>query len=118
MDNRTQINALQHCKTWLIHNEYSPATIEKYTHASVHFLADTATGKSQTMRWPPPVVMAYLKKATPRPSSIPLLAAVNITRKASITLALGQSLSSGSAGCTAIPAANSPATSFPLSGLF
>ena len=33
-------------RAWLTHREYSPATIQKYTHALARFFSDTGAGES------------------------------------------------------------------------
>ena len=33
-------------RAWLTHREYSPATIQKYTHALARFFADTGAGET------------------------------------------------------------------------
>ena len=62
---------------WLIHREYSPATIQKYTRALTRFFADTGTGKKPTRE----TVAAWRDNLTAKgytPSTVnTLLAAVN-----------------------------------------
>lgn len=78
MDNRTQTNALKHYKAWLIHNEYSLATIEKYTHALARFFADTGSRKKPSRE----TVAAWRDSLTAKgytPATVnSLLAAVNM----------------------------------------
>ena len=43
MEHQTDLAAY---RSWLTHREYSPATIQKYTHALARFFSDTGVGES------------------------------------------------------------------------
>ncbi|MFR3792776.1 MAG: site-specific integrase [Blautia massiliensis (ex Durand et al. 2017)] len=64
-------------ENWLIHREYSPATIQKYTRALTRFFSDTGAGRKPTRE----TVAAWRDSLTAKgytPSTVnSMLAAVN-----------------------------------------
>lgn len=100
----------QYC-AWLTHREYSPATIQKYTHALARFFTDTGAGETPARE----TVAAWRDALSAKgytPATVnAMLAAVNDYQE-SIGNPLGKpGRSKSSAASTATPTASSPAPS-------
>lgn len=96
-------------KAWLVHREYSPATIEKYTRALRRFLRIQPPPRHRTARPSQPGGTPWPPKGTRPPPSTLCLPLSTITRKASTTRRAKPSRSNGSGGFSAMPTANFPA---------
>ena len=75
-------SALRNYETWLVHREYSPATIQKYTRALVRFFRESGAAAGDAPPPPPPATDAprpapRVRHGDPPPPQNPNQAAVN-----------------------------------------